>query len=277
MSTRAAEADPAGTRLAEYRALAAAKRAVDYHAFFAPVTGALARRLGPVLAGVSSPVIDAGCGSDPDEWATIGFDVDLAMLAVAREHAGPSIAGRHRAALCAADASAMPLADAVAGAVVWRFLAPHVPDAVRAVAEVRRVLRPGGRFASITWLPSDRSPYTGLVALAAERLTDAPAIARELRRFDHRADDLQRAAAADGLVSTVDDEVAEVGTVASAEAWWRGLARASVGLSVVLAALPAPEQRRLRAEFLAAAAGYANATGECVVPVRARLQVWTRP
>lgn len=46
----------------------------------------------------------------------------------------------------AATAEALPLADGTVDAVISSLVLCTVPDPVRALAEVRRVLRPGGRF-----------------------------------------------------------------------------------------------------------------------------------
>jgi RimJ/RimL family protein N-acetyltransferase len=96
--------------------------------------------------------LDAGCGTGralPHLRAAVGPDgtvlgVDLTpeMLATARRH------GRHRHALLAmADARRLPLrAGAVDGAFAAALL-PHVPDPGRALADLARVVRPGGQLA----------------------------------------------------------------------------------------------------------------------------------
>jgi SAM-dependent methyltransferase len=45
---------------------------------------------------------------------------------------------------------ALPLADATADAVILAYVLFHLTDPPRALAEARRVLRPGGRVAAIT-------------------------------------------------------------------------------------------------------------------------------
>jgi SAM-dependent methyltransferase len=49
-----------------------------------------------------------------------------------------------------ADARCLPFADGVAGAVVTLWMLYHLYDPVAAIAETRRVLRPGGLFAAST-------------------------------------------------------------------------------------------------------------------------------
>jgi ubiquinone/menaquinone biosynthesis C-methylase UbiE len=50
----------------------------------------------------------------------------------------------------AADVQDLPLADASVDLVLANFMLYHVPDRPRALAEIRRVLRPGGAFAAMT-------------------------------------------------------------------------------------------------------------------------------
>jgi SAM-dependent methyltransferase len=50
-----------------------------------------------------------------------------------------------------ADAVALPLADGAADAAILAYVLFHVSDPPRALAEAARVLRPGGRVATVTW------------------------------------------------------------------------------------------------------------------------------
>ncbi len=71
----------------------------------------------------------------------VAFDADPAMVALARRR----ITG-NRADLAVADAAAVPAGDGAFDAVVDFGSIHHVSDWRSAVAEVGRVLRPGGRF-----------------------------------------------------------------------------------------------------------------------------------
>ena len=77
-----------------------------------------------------------------------GVDVDPGMLAIAERKAARLPAGS-RPAFVNADAVALPLADASVDLVVSSFAAHHLPDRHAALAEMLRVLKPGGRV--IIW------------------------------------------------------------------------------------------------------------------------------
>ncbi|MFF9645186.1 class I SAM-dependent methyltransferase [Kitasatospora aureofaciens] len=74
----------------------------------------------------------------PADTALIAADIDGELLAHA---AGPGVT------LLVADGAELPLPDASVDFVLLRYVLQHVPDPVAVLAEVRRVLRPGGRVA----------------------------------------------------------------------------------------------------------------------------------
>jgi SAM-dependent methyltransferase len=113
----------------------------------------VARRL---LAEGLTPVLDVGCGEGelarhlpPGGW--IGLDRSAAMLAAAPR---PAVHG---------DATALPFPDASQPAVALLYVLYHLPEPAAALAEARRVVRPGG-----------------LVAVAAPSRHDSPELAHAL-------------------------------------------------------------------------------------------------
>lgn len=62
-----------------------------------------------------------------------------------------------------ADAEALPFADESYDAVTCRLGIMYCPDTERALREIRRVLRPGGRAAFVVWdAPSEQSYFTAV-------------------------------------------------------------------------------------------------------------------
>jgi len=101
--------------------------------------------------GADTEVLDLACGpgvvagrAAARGAVVCGLDFSAAMLAEARA-THPLVQFVH------GDAEAVPLPDASVDAVVSNFGLHHVPRPALALAEVRRVLRPGGRLAFTFW------------------------------------------------------------------------------------------------------------------------------
>ncbi|MCI3951825.1 MAG: methyltransferase protein [Burkholderiales bacterium] len=100
-------------------------------------------------------VLDVGCGSGVVTRAiaprvlpagtVVGADSSPALLALAHEYA--EAAGLGTIEWHVADCRELPFADASFDAVIAATVLAHVPDAERALAEMVRVTRPGGRVA----------------------------------------------------------------------------------------------------------------------------------
>lgn len=124
-----------------------------------PVRAALQRHYeAPLLAGLGGllegqRVLEIGCGRGVGTEILVrrfgaaevhAFDLDPEM--VEQAHLRTKGLGRGRVRLWVGDATRIPAPDAAYDAVVDFGIIHHVPDRRAAVAEVRRVLRPGGRF-----------------------------------------------------------------------------------------------------------------------------------
>jgi SAM-dependent methyltransferase len=81
----------------------------------------------------------------------VGIDFSPAMLTLARQRV-PT------ATFFEGDAQDLPFTDAEFDIVVSNVGVCHVPDQPRALSEIRRVLRPQGRFAMTVWCGPDISP-----------------------------------------------------------------------------------------------------------------------
>ncbi len=85
-----------------------------------------------------------------------GVDFSSAMLAFADARVPNAV-------FIKADAQNLPFDNAEFDIVVSNLGVCHVPDQPRALAEARRVLRPGGRFAMTVWCGPDVSPCFEIV------------------------------------------------------------------------------------------------------------------
>jgi SAM-dependent methyltransferase len=100
-----------------------------------------------LAVGDDDPVLDVGCGPGLELRALseaaglgVGIDRSATMTAAAVVNAPSAVVGR-------ADAQRLPFAAGSFAACHARAVLVHVPEPARAVAEMARCLRPGGRLA----------------------------------------------------------------------------------------------------------------------------------
>jgi SAM-dependent methyltransferase len=139
-------------------------------------------------AGEELDWLDVGCGTGAlsetilarcAPRSLIGIDASADFVARARD-----VLADPRASFAVGDAQALPLDAASRDAVVSALMLNFVPDRARAVAEMRRVARPGGRVGFYVW----DYPRRGLGVLrafweTATVLDPAAADLAEDRRF----------------------------------------------------------------------------------------------
>jgi SAM-dependent methyltransferase len=151
-------------------------RAAPYHRGLGPLTSrAVEPLLDAVAAGPGMRVLDVASG--PGYGAAraaargaevTGADVSEEMVALAAE-LHPGIEFR------AADAARLPFPDGSFDAVVSNSLMPHVADLPAVVAELARLLRPGGRLALSTWDPDAPGFLRALMQAVREAGATPPA------------------------------------------------------------------------------------------------------
>ncbi len=127
--------------------------------FFRPGREAAARALA-LRAGERVLLVGVGTGEDlpllPAGVEAVGVDLSPSMLQRARRLASTLPAAVE---LRQGDAANLDLAPASFDAVILNLVLSVVPDPVAAMAEVMRVLRPGGRAVIFDkFAPDDRSP-----------------------------------------------------------------------------------------------------------------------
>ena len=131
----------------------------------APAVATLLDDLDPTLGGVSD-VVDIGTGTGQlalgalERWpqfTVVGVDPSAEMTAVADAEADRRLDGstRSRFRSVVAFADAMPFEDATFDLAISSFVFQLV-QRPRAFREARRILRPGGRLAYVTWLRDGR-------------------------------------------------------------------------------------------------------------------------
>ncbi|BDG02233.1 class I SAM-dependent methyltransferase [Anaeromyxobacter oryzae] len=162
--------------------------------------GRYSRALAPrflAFAGVSAgPVLDVGCG--PGSLTAV-LAARLGASSVAAVDLSEPFVAACRARVPGADvrrasAEALPFADAVFGAALSQLVLSLVPDAGRVVAEMARVVRPGGVVAACTFEASGFALVRTFWEAALRLDPSAPDDARlPLRRLPELAERWARA------------------------------------------------------------------------------------
>ena len=105
---------------------------------------------------------DLGCGTGPFSEAlapfvrrVIAVDASRAMLAAARKR----LDGVENVELRQGELEALPVDDGALDAAVLFLVLHYTVDPARALAEVRRALRPGGRLLVVDMAPHEREEY----------------------------------------------------------------------------------------------------------------------
>jgi SAM-dependent methyltransferase len=160
-----------------------------------PATLALLDEVGADVEAGARHLIDVGCGTGAlaaaavRRWPAVeldGVDVSAGMLQVA----GGVVDGlpadeRDRIRLHQAPADRLPFDDGTFDVAMSAFMLQLVPSRHRALHEMRRVLRSGGRLSIVTWM-------RGGEPLEADRVYDEALVARgfEARESGGGSDDI---------------------------------------------------------------------------------------
>lgn len=147
-------------------------------AYEAALVPALMKEWAPRLIGAAAirpadRVLDVACGTGvltraiadavTASGSVVGLDIDPGMLAVARE-LRPDVEWRQ------GSANELPFSDASFDAVVSQFGLMFFPGAPGAIAEMWRVLKPGGRMAVAVWASLDDTPAYDIETRLIERI-----------------------------------------------------------------------------------------------------------
>ena len=109
-----------------------------------------------IASGSGDPAIALVAQVGPAGHVT-ATDLAAEMLAIAEDNA--RAAGRTNISFRQADAHDLPFADRAFDAVTVRLGAMYFWDCPRALAEIRRVLRPGGYAGFVCWAGPEHNPY----------------------------------------------------------------------------------------------------------------------
>jgi SAM-dependent methyltransferase len=218
----------------------------------------------------------AAAGRLGAEGKLLSTDVAPEMVAAAGRRAAEL--GVDNVELRVLDATSIDLPDAAVDGVLYRFGIMLVADPPRALAEIARVLRPGGRVSLAVWAASDENEWMTAVGRCAVQLGLA-------ERPDPRAPGPFRFAGVGELrglleqaglgVTTVED-VPVRWRAASVAEWWDAVRDMSPMLNGLLEQISAEQVTALRRGAAALLAPYVAPDGSLSVPGRARALLATR-
>ncbi len=238
----------------ETRARAVAERMLE-RAALAPGMTVLELAAGTGVVGLAASAAVAPGGR------VILSDFSPAMLEAAERHAAAlGIGGVEFRVL---DAQAMDLADDVADVVLCRWGYMLMPDPAAALAETRRVLRPGGVLSCAVFAGPAQNPWAALPARVLQERGHMPAASEGAPGILALGDP----AGSRGLVTGAgfaDPQIEEVAfswTFDGEDDLWRYLNDAAGALAMVLARLDAAESAAVRAEVMEALAPFAGPAG----------------
>ncbi|HEY5143192.1 MAG TPA: class I SAM-dependent methyltransferase [Solirubrobacteraceae bacterium] len=239
--------------------------AVD--AQLAPATSVMLDAAG---IGVGSAVLDIACGAGSagivaagragaEGRVALADDAPLMVEAAARRSAGlPQVT----TLVC--DLEQIDAPDASFDGVICRHGLMFADDKAAAVAEARRVLRPGGRYAAMTWDGRAANPWLGLIMDAVGEQFGVPfpppGIPGPFALDDPEL--LAQALRAGGLQDVVVTRVATPMRTTSIDTWWDLVPQLAGPLAIALEGMDPGVRDAIRDRALAKGAAAARPTAE---------------
>lgn len=148
----------------------------DYESLWhAQLAAAQARLLACASLAAGERVLDVACGTGlvsleaaravGPGGSVLGIDISAAMIAIAAR------AGVGNATFARMDAEALDLSDGSFDVVLCALGLMYMPDPARALAEMRRVSRPGGRAAFAVWGDRARCGWAPVFPIVDDEVT----------------------------------------------------------------------------------------------------------
>ena len=187
---------------------------------------AAGERVLDLASGAGEPALSAARRVGPG-GLVIGSDLVPGMMAGAVRRAAEATEGQ-RPVFTAADMTALPFADGRFDRVTCRFGIMFVPDVAAALAEVRRVLRPGGAVAFMVWGPRGGNALFDTVGAAvADQLGEDGSLDPLFRFAGHGL--LAAALRAAGFREATETDLTPVRKAPKGQPFWRATLDMSFG------------------------------------------------
>ncbi len=206
----------------------------------------------------------------------VGLDLAEEMLDVARRKAAGL--GLANLSFRPADVTTLPFEPASFDAVITRFCLMFLPDVARAVAEIARVVKPGGYVAAAVWSTPDKNPYLRAPIDVIKTFTEIPTPAPDQPGIFRLAKpgDLLGMMERAGLAGLADDEMIGESPFASAQEYLDSLLDIAAPIQNLLAKLDVSQRGAAQEGIKRAADSYRRNDG-IALPMAIRVVVARKP
>ena len=210
---------------------------------------------GPGGAGLAAAELVAPAGT------VVFSDIAAEMTKIASARAAAR--GLVNVTACVRDLERIDDPDSSYDVVLCREGLMLVPDPARAVREIRRVLRPGGRTAVAVWGPRERNPWLTVMfdAISAQLGCPVPPTGIPGPFSLQEADRLASLLVNGGLSEVAVVEVPVALRASSFDAWWDGRRALAGPLTKILASVPTDAVEAMNGRAREAAQQYETPRG----------------
>ncbi len=171
-----------------------------------------------LASGAGEPALQIARAVGPS-GQVVATDLADAMLEGAQRRAAAE--GLAQMKTQVADMEALPFADAAFDRVTCRFGIMFAPDTAKALAEARRVLKPGGRAAYLVWGALEANSMFRAIDAAAREVLEGSLLDRPTHPFRFADGSLARHLADAGMEILEDRTVAYSPEIEAGQPFWR--------------------------------------------------------
>ncbi len=224
------------------------------------------RLVGDARLRPGQQVLDLGCGTGypallaaqavGKEGSVLGLDLADEMLDVARRKAGAL--GLSNVTFERADAARLPFDSSSWDSIISRFCLMFLPDVPKGVAEIARVLKPGGFLVAAVWSSPEKNPYLRIPIDVLKTFLTIPPPAPEQPGIFRlaKAGDLAGIVSRAGLSVMAEDEVEGESYFDTVDEYWASLKEIAAPIQGLLGKLAPPQLEEAEAQIRRAAEGY---------------------
>lgn len=223
------------------------------------------QRVLDIATGIGEPALLAASRVGP-AGRVVATDISPQMLDIARERATAS--GLANVEFMEADAGRLDFPDAGFDAILCRWGVTSLPNPLKTLADIRRMLAPDGAFATSVWEAEPRGrPLASLAAAVAREMFDPPSSRPEAPSPPGSAGDaLEKDMIRAGFADVRVEEMALALEFPSAEDCTRYLTDVSPELAALLAGKSSGQQAEYRRRLAGKLRQYVAVDGGVRIP-----------